>query len=497
MSKPRLYISVCAALSSALLLPTHARAHKAEVLPASVITVAASSPSNTLPRGWMWNLDNLPEGVMDRLASTLTLPGSTARKPRPPGFRTMRMEGVTGLVPLQQELLRATLRRLEGGAPCPGDLPPFANLLNQATDALDFVEKDRAREVLTLARLHLQCGATPLPHTELARLAFLSGVLDLYSGVNNTVAFEQALIFRPDYPEPTTWPAQVGKSFRAARQKLASPPQLEVQVEHVAAGFQLWVDGKSIPPGPLKLTAGTHIIQWATPQGVLIGARTLELKTPPKDLRWPSPELCPLDENSLRERLANLIRNKGGDELLVNVLLSLARENQADYLVLAGKINNGEAAALYLGPGVLQASASTPISGTGSATKPPSSGSADKPTTKPPSSTASTGSSPLPWVRTGAIGAATVGFAAGYGSLYARYVLGGESVENEAEAQQISTLSGVFLGGAVVGAAATTVSALHAAGVLKLGGGGEDEASFSALPLALPGTLGILLSGRW
>lgn len=502
MSKPRFYIPIIA-ISGAIVcaMPLHAADQKTSpALPAgppSLKLAAATTPSPTLARGWMWNLDNLPEGVLDRLAASLTLPGSTARKPRPPGFRTLRVEGSAAFDPLQQELLRASLRRAENSPSCPGELPAFPALLNQATDALDFVEKDRARELLTLAKLHLQCGTTPLNQADLARLIFLTGVLDLYNGVNTTPAFEQALVYRPDYPEPSTWPAQVGKSFRAAKQKVSALPQVEIQLEPITPGFQLWLNGKQAAAGPLKLPVGMHVLQWSTAQGVLLGAKTLELKANSRDVKWPPPELRPLDEAALRERLSLLIRNKGGDEPLVNALLTVARQNEADYLVLAGKLSNGEASALYLGPGVLQAANNTPLSGGSTGGRPATSAGENKPSSGTSAAPAAGASgSVLPWVRTGVLGVATVGLAAGYGSLFARYELGGETVETEAEAQQISTLSGVLVGGAAIGAAATTVSALHAAGILKFGGG-EAEPAVTALPLAGPGTLGVLLSGRW
>lgn len=232
---------------------------------------------------------------------------------------------------------------------CPSELPPFLTLLGKAEEALDFVEIDKVRNMLFQARVALECGQTIIDEPSLARYMFLNGVLEVYANNAGSRYFELALAIQPTLADPTSYQAQVQRSFARARARMKQEEWLQVSVLPLDyPELSLQVDGKKVAGETVKVLPGQHLIQLVNSDGVLLASRMVELKSdgpatvlPPESTRLPATEV-------LLERLHNMVVNQQPDEALSQKLSAVGRALGHPWVMLVGYSVDGQPKAWWV-----------------------------------------------------------------------------------------------------------------------------------------------------
>ncbi|MFM7199444.1 MAG: MopE-related protein [Myxococcota bacterium] len=249
----------------------------------------------------------------------------------------MEAEDARVMGPLRLSQLVRAIQSDGTARTCPSDLPPFLTLLGKAEEALDFVEIDKVRNMLFQARVALECGQTIIDEPSLARYMFLNGVLEVYANNAGSRYFELALAIQPTLSDPTSYQAQVQRSFARARARMKQEEWLQVKVLPLDyPELSLQVDGKKVLGELVKVLPGQHLVQLVNSDGVLLASRMVELKSdgsspilPPESMR-----LAPVE--ILLERMHNMVVNQQADEALSQKLTAMGRALNHPWVLLVG-----------------------------------------------------------------------------------------------------------------------------------------------------------------
>lgn len=190
-----------------------------------------------------------------------------------------------GLIPLIRE--QATNRI------CAAGVPRFADLSAEAAAALDLLQLERAGALLAQGWTAFSCERTIITDQQIAKLLFLSGLLQLYLGEEDRGFFAEALAIFPGLPFPWEYPKRFQAAFTKAR---AGGGQERVKLNPLQgdlANLELRLDGVLLSSPPTSLAAGRHFLQLVTRDGRVIAGTTLNLLPVPSGeaVDWPPPQM--------------------------------------------------------------------------------------------------------------------------------------------------------------------------------------------------------------
>lgn len=222
---------------------------------------------------------------------------------------------------------------------CKLETPQFSTVLDDLEDSINYLDFAQAQGNLWLVDVAFSCDPDPIPPAQLARYAFLAGLMEQRKSHTDGGWFRVAAALDPQLKRFSLESPAVRLQFRTEVQEVKTTERVTMPVHLDQAGLTLWIDGVPATEPEVSLIPGVHFIQLVDQKGRAIRGALERVDAPtrsalPHEVSFPPQSIEVPHGDVVVRRLEESVRVGRVDDVVAVALRGLLGSGRHPWVLL-------------------------------------------------------------------------------------------------------------------------------------------------------------------